>query len=67
LKSQTDSNTNYSSKTESNLTTNSHYDINKLKPQTTSKSFDFNDTLTNLEAGSHEIILIVDTCETSHA
>ena len=66
LKSQTNSNT-YDSQSESNFDTNSSNNINKLKPQTTSKSFDSNDILTTLAAGSYEIILIVDTCETSHA
>jgi hypothetical protein len=65
-KSQINSNT-YDSQSESNFDTNSSNNINKLKPQTTSKSFDSNDILTTLAAGSYEIILIVDTCETSHA
>ena len=63
-KSQTTSDT-FESKTKFNLNKNSEND--KLKPQNNFKTFDSNDVLTTLSSGSYEVILVVDTCETSHA
>ncbi len=35
--------------------------------QSSTKSFNYNDILVSMPAGSYEILLVVDTCETSHA